>query len=157
MPPRKRAKVSATQTIPEAIRVVQMMDLPPSPISPAMTTDVTMPSVISEQGKTLTTYLVCCLDLQEQLLGELTADKKNLKEQNDFFNVSTADLKKLAEEVNRKLENSERQVTYLWQLKESKVHTLMIKLATEKAHTAIVNSKTASKTTQVSVLIGRSD
>ncbi len=40
---------------------------------------------------------------------------------------------------------------------ESKVDALMIGLATEKAHTAIANAKTASKTTQVSVLVGRSD
>jgi hypothetical protein len=65
MPPRQRAKVSATQTIPEANRVVQMMDLPPSPKSPAWTTDITMPTVISEQGKMLNSYLVRHLDLQD--------------------------------------------------------------------------------------------
>jgi hypothetical protein len=120
-------------------------------------TDVTTPSVVSEQGETLTAYLVCRLDLQEQLVGTLTADKKDLEERNDFFNASTADLKKLAEEINVKYESSEREVTYLRRLMESKVDALMIELATEKACTATAKAKTASKTTQVSVLAGRTD
>jgi hypothetical protein len=54
-------------------------------------------------------------------------------------------LKKLAGEVNRKLENSERQMSFLMQLMESKVDTLMIELGTEKVRTATGNAKTASK------------
>jgi hypothetical protein len=84
-PPSKRTKLSSASSIPIAIRVVQMMDLPPSPISPAGT-DIT-PSVIAKWGETKTAYLMCCLDLQGQLLSELTAELKIYKSKMIFSTV----------------------------------------------------------------------
>jgi hypothetical protein len=54
-------------------------------------------------------------------------------------------LKKLAKEIDVKLESSEREVTYLWRLMESKVDALMIELATEKACTAAAKAKIAPR------------
>jgi hypothetical protein len=79
-PPRKRskrakkAKVSTNQSTLEAIRVVQMRDHPPAspPRSPATT-----PENMAERGKNLTAYLFQRLDLQEQLLSELTSEKSS--------------------------------------------------------------------------------
>jgi hypothetical protein len=151
---RKRRQVADPVDVPAAIRVVQMMtDLPPSPISP--TTDIT-PSVLTEQGETLTAYLIRRIDLQEELLEELASDKKSLQEQSDFFNASSEDLKNIVKDIGIKFRASEREVTYLRGLLKKKVDDLLEQLANEKASTALANWLVGQKTNQASVLVGRS-
>jgi hypothetical protein len=54
-----------------------MMDLPPLPITPAVTNAA--PSVIAEWSELMTAYLMHHLTFQGQLVSELTSEKSNTR------------------------------------------------------------------------------
>jgi hypothetical protein len=133
---------------------------PPADPPPARSTPPQYPE--AEGSETLTAYLLRRLAFKEEALQllehsneELVLEVEALREQNGFFNTSTAELQQLANEVNFELDESKRQVTYLKRLLKRKVASLTLVVDQKKTVELALEEKTVSELVATTLLSKR--
>jgi hypothetical protein len=128
-PPRKASDTVIASPTTLAIRrqIPPPARRPPKPATPST----------APEAETLTSYLMRRLEFKEQAIKELTSRNAGLllevdslreanREQEGFFNASSAELKRLAKDVTRQLDQSEKEVAYLRRLLKQKVASLRV-------------------------------
>ena len=98
----------AVPTILEAMSIVRRLDVTPSPASVRRLLLVDHGCTLDDS---LLTYLMHRISRQDALIEDFEGEKKNLKEQNDFYNATQVELNLLVDKVRQQSLEKECEVT----------------------------------------------